>query len=54
MEIHHRSLLYRGRTPKINETWDLEKATLWGDEAMELYRHTGYKLIKIIKGTNAW
>ncbi|ECH9472144.1 type IV secretion protein Rhs, partial [Salmonella enterica subsp. enterica] len=54
MEIHHRSLPQRGGTPKANEQWNLEKATPWGHEAMDPYRHTGYDLVRIIKGTNSW
>jgi len=54
MEIHHRSLPQRGGTPKANEPWNLEKATPWGHEEMDPYRHTGYQLIRIIKGANSW
>ncbi len=41
MEIHHRSLPQRGRSPKANEQWNLEKATPLGHEAMDPFRHTG-------------
>lgn len=54
MEIHHRSLPQRGRSPKANEQWNLEKATPWGHEAMDPYRHTGYELQRIILGPNSW
>ncbi|MFG0515905.1 RHS repeat-associated core domain-containing protein, partial [Kluyvera intermedia] len=54
MEIHHRSLPQRGGSPKANEQWNLEKATPWGHEAMDPYRHTGYKLERIILGPNSW
>ncbi|WP_162900908.1 RHS repeat-associated core domain-containing protein, partial [Escherichia albertii] len=54
MDIHHRSLPQRSGTPKANEQWNLEKATPWGHEAMDPYRHTGYDLVRIIKGTNSW
>ncbi|EMA5682104.1 RHS repeat protein [Salmonella enterica] len=54
MEVHHRSLPQRGRSPKANEQWNLERATPWGHEAMDPYRHTGYDLIRIITGVNSW
>ena len=54
MEIHHRSLPQRSGSNKANEQWNLEKSTPWGHEAMDPYRHTGYDLVKIIKGTNSW
>ncbi|ECE6155105.1 hypothetical protein DPK65_23595 [Salmonella enterica subsp. enterica] len=54
MEIHHRSLSQRGGSPKANEQWNLEKATPWGHEAMDPYRHTGYRLERIILGPNSW
>ncbi len=54
MEIHHRSLPQRGGSQIVNEPWNLEKATPWGHESMDPYRHTGYDLVRIIKGTNSW
>ncbi|EPK6165019.1 hypothetical protein KY207_004181 [Providencia stuartii] len=54
MEIHHRNLPQRSGTPKANERWNLEKTTPWGHESMDPYRHTGYDLLRIIKGINSW
>ena len=54
MEIHHRTLPQRLKTPKVNEPWNLEKAAPWAHEAMDPYRHTGYDLVRIIKGPNSW
>ncbi|WP_404935971.1 RHS repeat domain-containing protein [Providencia stuartii] len=54
MEIHHRNLPQRSGTPKANERWNIEKTTPWGHESMDPYRHTGYDLLRIIKGINSW
>lgn len=54
MEIHHRTLPQRLKTPKVNEPWNLEKAAPWAHEAMDPYRHAGYDLVRIIKGPNSW
>ncbi|WP_294963448.1 hypothetical protein [uncultured Gilliamella sp.] len=54
MEIHHKYLPQRGGSQKAHEIWNLEKATPWGHASMDPYRHIGYKLEKIIKGTNSW
>ncbi|WP_294615770.1 hypothetical protein [uncultured Gilliamella sp.] len=54
MEIHHKYLPQRGGSQKTHEIWNLEKATPWGHASMDPYRHTGFNLFKIIKGTNSW
>ena len=54
MELHHKFLPQRGGGQAANKTWNLTKATPWGHASMDSYRHTEYKLIKVIKGTNSW
>lgn len=54
MELHHKFLPQRGGGQAENKAWNLTKATPWGHASMDSYRHTGYKLIKVIKGTNSW
>jgi uncharacterized protein RhaS with RHS repeats len=54
LEIHHRTLPQRLKTPKVNELWNIEKASPWAHETMDTYRHTGYDLLRIIKGVNSW
>ena len=54
MELHHKFLPQRGGGQAANKAWNLTKATPWGHASMDSYRHTGYKLIKVIKGTNSW
>jgi hypothetical protein len=54
MELHHTSLPQRGAGQVANEPWNLTKATPWGHESMDPYRHTGYDLEKVINGTNSW
>ncbi|EWH11458.1 YD repeat-containing protein [Cellulophaga geojensis KL-A] len=54
MELHHTSLPQRGAGDVAHQSWNLTKATPWGHASMDPYRHTGYDLVKIIKGTNSW
>jgi hypothetical protein len=54
MELHHTHLPQRGAGDIANEQWNLTKATPWGHESMDKYRHTGYDLVKVINGTNSW
>jgi hypothetical protein len=52
--LHLTSLPQRGAGQVANEPWNLTKATPWGYESMDPYRHTGYDLEKVINGTNSW
>ncbi|MEF2074859.1 RHS repeat-associated core domain-containing protein [Consotaella aegiceratis] len=54
MELHHRSLTQRGGSARANEDWNLVPTTPWGHEGMDPFRHTGYDLIGIKRGTNSW
>jgi RHS repeat-associated protein len=54
MELHHTSLTQRGAGEVAHESWNLTKATPWGHESMDTFRHTGSDLIKIVRGTNSW
>jgi hypothetical protein len=54
MELHHRALPQRLRTPKANERWNLEAAAPWAHAGMDKHRKTGFTLQRIIRGTNSW
>jgi hypothetical protein len=54
MELHHRSLPQRFRTPTANEPWNLEPVYPWSHQGMDPFRHTGYQLERIINGTNSF
>lgn len=54
MELHHKYLTQRAKTPKAHSSWNLEPVTPWGHEAMDKFRHTGTALRKILKGANSW
>ncbi|TCQ95075.1 RHS repeat-associated core domain-containing protein [Neorhizobium sp. JUb45] len=54
IELHHNSLTQRGGARRANEGWNLIQSTPWGHAAMDQYRHTGYDLVKINRGTNSW
>lgn len=54
MELHHRSLTQRGGSALRHEPWNLEMTTPWGHQGMDPFRHTGYKLEKILKGTSTF
>jgi RHS repeat-associated protein len=54
MELHHRSLPQRFRTPTANEAWNLEPVYPWSHQGMDPFRHTGYRLERIINGTNSF
>lgn len=54
LELHHRSLPQRLRTPTANEPWNLQPAYPWSHAEMAPYRHTGYVLERILNGTNSF
>jgi RHS repeat-associated protein len=54
IELHHTSLPQRGAGQKAHESWNLTRATPWAHEGMDPFRHTGSKLLRIIKGTTTW
>lgn len=54
MELHHKFLPQRGGSSLSHSFWNLEKATPWAHEAMDPFRHLGYELDSIIKGTNSF
>jgi RHS repeat-associated protein len=54
IELHHRSLTQRGGSARANESWNLEPVAPWSHAGMDSFRHTGYDLIRIIRGPNSW
>ena len=54
MELHHRSLPQRLGTPTANESWNLEPVYPWSHESMDKFRHTGYRLLKMLNGPNSF
>jgi hypothetical protein len=54
VEIHHTHLPQRMGTPTAHEPWNLTAAPPWAHEGMDPFRHTGYELLEIIRGTNRY
>ncbi|WLI18559.1 RHS repeat-associated core domain-containing protein [Pseudomonas wuhanensis] len=54
MELNHQYIPQRAGSKVAHEDWNLTKATPWGHESMDKYRHTGWDLVKVIKTTGQW
>ena len=54
MELHHKFLFQRGGGKAAHQHWNLERATPWGHDSMDPFRHTGYEVLEILKGTHNW
>lgn len=51
MELNHQYIPQRAGSKVAHEDWNLTKATPWGHESMDKYRHTGWDLVRIVKTT---
>ena len=54
MELNHQYIPQRARSNVAHEEWNLTKATPWGHESMDKYRHTGWDLVRVVKTTGQW
>jgi hypothetical protein len=54
LELHHRTLPQRLNTPTANEAWNLEAVYPWSHQDLDPYRHTGYRLDRIVEGPNSF
>jgi len=54
IELHHYRLPQRLGSKIANDPWNLVRATPWGHEAMDPFRHTGFEILRVIKGPNSW
>nr|WP_264080333.1 RHS repeat-associated core domain-containing protein [Taylorella equigenitalis] len=54
LELHHTYLPQRLGTDKAHEGWNLTISNPWAHESMDSFRHTGSKLLKILKSVKSW
>ncbi|AMB87161.1 hypothetical protein AWM79_18385 [Pseudomonas agarici] len=52
--LNHQYIPQRAGSKVAHEDWNLTKATPWGHESMDKYRHTGWDLVTVIKTTGQW
>ena len=54
MELHHKYLPQSLKTPIAHEAWNLVQVTPWEHEQADVFRHTGYVMVKIINGLDTY
>jgi hypothetical protein len=54
VELHHQYFTQRGGAGPRHEAWNLTPVNPWAHEVVDSYRHVGWDLVKIVKGTNSF
>ncbi|WP_422418950.1 RHS repeat-associated core domain-containing protein [Pseudomonas sp. GZD-222] len=54
LELHHNDIPQRVGGVGVHDKDNLLSLTPWEHEAVDLYRHVGYDLIKVVKGVDVW